>query len=337
MLGRRLAIVASLIVVVGFAAPAAAFASIGQVKLALWPVGQAGSYFDLTLRPGETRSLDVDIANTGGVPAVARTYAADVYTIVNGGFGGRLHDEPMTGTTRWLDYPAGTIELPIGRTTRRAFSITVPPDAGPGEYITSLVLEIDQPMQGDGPVTLNQVVRQAVAVVVVVPGRRSPGLAIGEASQTVVAGTSVISVAVDNTGNTRLKPVASFALFDSAGTRISEATVPMDTFYARTGTSVDVPLAARLLPGIYSVRLTLDDATQGTRAEATGITFVVNAPTDVVLGVGVIPGLTGVDQGAGNGQVSLPLWGVVLGAGLLLGGVFAIMILLLQRRRPPSI
>ena len=66
-----------------------------QIKLALLPVGQAGSYFDLTMRPGETRSLRGRHRPTTATSALAaRTYAADVYTIINGGFGGRLRDEP---------------------------------------------------------------------------------------------------------------------------------------------------------------------------------------------------------------------------------------------------
>jgi hypothetical protein len=336
MLGRRLAILTFLSVLAAIGAPAAAFAGDGQVKLALQPVDQTGSYFDLTMRPGETRRLDVVLSNTGDTPAIARTYAADVYTIVNGGFGGRLHDEPQTGTTRWLDYPTAGVALPVGRSTRRSFSVAVPADATPGEYITSLILESDQPIPGGGAVALDQVVRQAVGVVVTVPGRRSPGLAIGAASQTVVGGSSIVSVAVVNTGNIRLKPVATFALFDSAGSRISEATVPMGTFYAHTATSVEVPLARLLQPGTYTVRLTLEDAIQGAQAEATGIAFAVVAPVGGVEGGGVVPGLTGVDQGLGAGQVSLPLWFVLLGGALLLVGVFGVLILVLGRRRPAA-
>ncbi|MEA2610150.1 MAG: hypothetical protein QOJ75_2393, partial [Chloroflexota bacterium] len=162
--------------------PGAALAEGTQIKLSLLAVDQPKAYFDLTMRPGETRSLDVEIANDGQAPIVARTYAADVYTIVNGGFGGRLHGEPQTGTTRWLDYPSAVLQLSIGKSVRQAFTVAVPAGTGPGEYITSVVLENDQPIVGGGQVALNQVVRQAVGVVVTVPGLRSPALAIGGAS-----------------------------------------------------------------------------------------------------------------------------------------------------------
>ena len=117
-------------------------------------------------------------------------------------------------------------------------------------------------------VGLNQIVRQAVAVVVTVPGRRSPGLAIGTATHKVAAGRSIVQIAVENTGNIRLKPIVGFTLVDPAGTQISQATVQMDTFYAHTDAFVEVPLATLLAPGTYAVGLTLDDAGQGAEARA---------------------------------------------------------------------
>jgi hypothetical protein len=50
-----------------------------------------------------------------------------------------------------------------GQGIRRAFAVSVPANAGPGEYITSFVLENDQRIRGTGAVALNQIVRQAVA------------------------------------------------------------------------------------------------------------------------------------------------------------------------------
>ena len=292
-------------------------ASDGHTKLALTPVGQSGSYFDLTMRPGETRRLEVDIANDGDAALVARTYAADVYTIINGGFGGRLRDEPQTGTTRWLTYPTDVLEVSAGMRTRRSFTVAVPEDAGPGEYITGLVLENDEPIRGDGGVAVNQIVRQAVAVVVTVAGQRSPALAIGEATHTILAGNSVVAVAVDNTGNVRLKPIVRFTLFDAAGAQVSQATVRMDTFYAHTATFVEVQLAALLRPGTYTVGLTLDDDIQGARAEESAIVLVVAADAEAVEVEGVTPAPIEVLQTGREGQIPLAVWAVVLLAGLV--------------------
>lgn len=319
---------------VALVAPGAALGENGQIKLALLPVGQAGTFFDLSMRPGESRSLAVEIANDGTAALAARTYAADVYTIINGGFGARLRDQAQTGMTSWLDYPSQVLNLQIGDRIQRTFVVTVPAQAGPGEYIASLILENDQPIEGNGAVVLNQVVRQAVAVVVTVPGQRSPALAIGAASQELVAGKSIVSVAVENTGNVRLKPAVRFTLRDAAGVQVSQASIQMDTFYAHTNTFVEMPFATLLPPGAYTVRLTLDDATQGVRADEEAIPFVVEAPASTVPTTGGLPGLTGVSK-ASEGQISLPVWAVVLGLGLglALGGVVIGAVFLVLRRR----
>lgn len=329
---RRLALLALLGVFVAVVVPDTALAATGQVKLALTPVGQPGSFFDLTMRPGESQSFGVDVGNVGDGTLVARTYASDVYTIINGGFGGRLRDQPQTGTTTWLDYQTEVLELRAGKTMHRSFTVAVPADAGPGEYITSLILENDQPIRSDAAVALDQILRQAVAVVVTVPGLRSPALAIGAVTHEVVADRSIVSMAVENTGNVRLKPVVTFGLFDASGAPVSQTTVPMDTFYAHTRTAVEMPLAFLLTPGTYEVQLTLDDAAEGARAAKAGMVLVVEAPAKAAPGDGAVPGLTEVIQ-FGEGQVSLPVWSIVLVAGLVVVGVLVLLALSLWRRR----
>jgi hypothetical protein len=316
-------------------APGAVHASDARVRLALTPVAQGGSFFDLVMRPGQTRTFDVDIANAGDDAITARTYAADVYTIINGGFGARLRGEPQTGTTRWLDYRTDVRELPAGESVRRSFVVTVPADTRPGEYITSLVLENDRPIRdGEAGLGLEQVVRQAVAVVVTVPGRRSPALVIGDATHSVVAGRSVVAVAVENTGNVRLKPVVTFTLADAAGTKVSETRVRMDTFYAHTDSFVEVQLARLLLPGRYTVKLALDDADQDVRTDAASIDVVVEAPAETAGPDGVVPGLTDVIQNGDASPLAAPAWGVIFLGGSLFGCVAIGLIAIAVRRRP---
>ncbi|MEA2517921.1 MAG: hypothetical protein QOF49_1, partial [Chloroflexota bacterium] len=285
--------------------PALSLAQEAPVRLALAAVDQPGAWFDLTMGPGDRRTVTVDLFDPSSVALPARTYATDVYTIVNGGFGGRLRGEPQTAMTTWLDYPAEVLQLEPGQHVRRSVAISVPSDGAPGEYISSIVLENDVAVQGSGSVALGQIVRQAVAVVVTVPGVRAPRLTIGAAVHRVVAGNSVISVAVGNPGNIRLRPTVGFALFDASNARISATGLQMDTFYARTDSTIEVPFAARLLPGAYSVRLTLDDSGSGARAEEPAIPLIVDAVTSDPAGVASGPQLVSVDQSPGPTGVSV--------------------------------
>jgi hypothetical protein len=283
------------LLLVAFGAPGLAAAGESGFKLVLAPVGQPGPFFDLAMRPGESARLQVDLANDGDTGVAARTYATDVFTISNGGYGGRLRDTAPTGATTWLTYATELLDLPSGGRARRSFAVTVPLDAGPGEYITSLVIENDDPVRSDAGVAFDQIVRQAIAVVITVPGVRAPELVLGEAHQEIVTGRSIVKIAVENSGNIRLKPLVAFVLRDATRTEISRATFQMDTFYARTDTFVAVPLGALLPPGTYTIELNLSDAAQ--RIERTGVINLVVAAAPASTGGGDGPELVPVGPG----------------------------------------
>ncbi len=54
--------------------------------------------------------------------------------------------------------------------------------------------------------------------------------------------------------------------------------IDMDTFYTDSATLVEVPLAALLLPGRYTIRLTLNDSVQGVTATEPAIVLIIDAP-----------------------------------------------------------
>ena len=232
--------------------------------------------------------------------------------------------------TAWLSYPTQVFQLGSGQRTQRTFMVAVPATAAPGEYIASLVLEHEVLPQVGAAVQIDEVVRQAIAVVVTVPGPRAAAIDIGGASHEVVAGKSIVSIAVSNTGNVRLKPLIDFTLSDAAGSTVSHANVAMDSFYAQTATTVEVPLNALLLPGRYTVRFVIGDTTQKLAVSERSIPLVVEAPpaADPVIGAGT--GLTDLLQGFG--EDSMRIWGAVV-AGLLGLGIVLIATSFAARRR----
>ena len=98
----------------------------GPIKLGLTPIGVTGPNFVLTMQPGESRDLAVQLANHGADELRVRTFAADAYSMVNGGFAVRLDGEPSGGTTGWLNYVAGDTDLAAGTAVERDFTVTVP-------------------------------------------------------------------------------------------------------------------------------------------------------------------------------------------------------------------
>jgi hypothetical protein len=83
-----------------------------QVNLSLKPVDQPGAFFSLKMDPGQSRELKAELRNHGSAAIATRTYAADGYTLINGGFGAKDRDSTPTGATSWLTYPSEVLELP---------------------------------------------------------------------------------------------------------------------------------------------------------------------------------------------------------------------------------
>lgn len=248
------------------------------VKLSLRPVGQDGSYFALAMEPGETRQLAVELGNQGADAIEAYTYAADAFTVTNGGFGAKERGSEPTGTTLWLSYSPGVLQLPVEQGLTRDFSVTVPAGTEPGQYLTSLVLENNVAVEGSGDVALDQIIRQAIAVSIEVPGPSEPALELGTAEHTMTTNQSVINVALANTGNTNLKPAGELIISDADGAVVSEAPITMNTLYAHTDTHVSTTLAGALEPGDYTLSVTLTDARTGTTVTGTKMPFTVTTP-----------------------------------------------------------
>jgi hypothetical protein len=214
--------------------------------------------------------------------ATALTYAASVFTIVNGGFGAQGSDDPATGATTWVRYANEVFPLAAGETNSADFTVTVPAGTAPGQYISSIVLQNNVAIPGQGQVALDRVVRQAVAISITVPGALEPTFSLGAASSATVGGRSVVSVALKNTGNQNLKPAGTMAIKDASRKVVSEAPVTMGSVYAGMPTTVAVTLDGLLLPGKYTVTLELADVATGASASITDVPFTVlppNGPT----------------------------------------------------------
>lgn len=319
------------------AAAIPAAAQDAPVRLTIKPVGEDSStFFTITANPGDRLELGVELGNGGAAPMDATTFAADSFTMPNGGFGIREIDKPRTGTTGWVTYPTETLSIGSGQKITRTFRLAIPPGTPPGDYLTSLVIQNSDPIQGQGPVAMNQIVRQAVAVSIDVPGPRTPALGISGVRHESSGGRSVITFDVSNTGNTHLKPDGEFVLRDSSGAEINRRAVAMDRFYAATLTTFSVAMDNLLSPGDYVASLTLTDPTTGATAaiqEAAIAVPVVEVP--VVLnrdGSVARPAQTNAPVDAPRGP-SLALLGGIAAACLLLGIGIAIGVMRLRAGR----
>ncbi|MDQ2682418.1 MAG: DUF916 domain-containing protein, partial [Chloroflexota bacterium] len=252
----------------------------GVPLLAFAPTESESGFFELTLEPGQSATVSVQIANVGEETYRLVTYAADVYTRVNGGAESRLKDEPISGATEWIDYPTETFDLAPEQELIRDIVVTVPEGTTPGEYTTSVVIQNLDPIEGgsEGGVGMLQIIRQAIAVAITVPGPEEPGLAIEAATYSLAPAYASVLVTVENTGNVRLAPLATMALTDADGTEITNATVQMETFFPGTPANLEFQLVRTLDPGDYRVAVSLEDTAHQVSAGPTDLTMTIEEP-----------------------------------------------------------
>lgn len=241
--------------------------------------GEDGSHLSVELLPGQTADLDVIIGNRDSRHLMLRTYAADAYTLVNGGFGVRSESEPITEPTSWLVYPAETYDLQPGATIERVVGVTVPPDTPPGVYLAGIVVETAEPIALEGAAIFNQVIRKAIGVTVIVPG---PMVGEGTVGMPMIEGdtsSAWLMVPIENTGNVSLRPQGELVM--SRGHRVVlTAPITMRPVYAGDQTLIEIGLPTQLEAGEYTVSLELTDEDRGWGASLDDVPVNLSPPAE---------------------------------------------------------
>lgn len=278
-LGTAAIVAAVVSILFSGAGPASATAAPSDIDvLSLTPINQSGGYFQLDLLPGQTQTVSVSRGNSGLQPIVARTFLANSYTIVNGGFGADLSSASASGTTSWISYADETLQLAPRSHNTANIVIAVPAAAGPGDYLTSIILENSLAAGDSGAVRLNRVVRHALAISIHVPGRYEPGFGFGSISHQIARGHSVIDIALANTGNENLNPAGSLIIRDNTHATVAQSPITLGSVYAHTATQVESTLATGLRPGGYTLTIILTDEKTGLSESVRDRPFTVKSP-----------------------------------------------------------
>ncbi|MBB5873323.1 hypothetical protein F4553_006757 [Allocatelliglobosispora scoriae] len=165
-------------------------------------------YFFLESPPGQTVLDSVRVANVSDKPLTFLIYGADAFnTATDGGFGLAAATDPQHGIGSWTSVSATTVVIPAKSQSDIPFTITVPPNAPPGDHVGGIVAgeAVPSGQTSDGGMTVN--VRQAVAarVYLRVSGAAVPGLAVSD----LRASGDELSYTLANTGNVHLVPTIS--------------------------------------------------------------------------------------------------------------------------------
>lgn len=281
---------------------------------------KTGRFSDVEIAPGDSRQLTVAVVNVGEVHAHLRTYKANALVSINGGF---VSDEETTapvGSTAWIDYPTVELELGPGEQRDIAFTVSVPDDAVPGQYISGLVVETTGALEIAGGGTLDQVLAYSISIGILVPGELTYGFELGEPDVIQSAGSQAIQVPVMNTGTYLLRPSGEIIL-QQDGEVVLRSSVEMGSVYAGLSTELEIILPDQMLPGDYELSLDLRDERSGSEASLESVHITVSEPADPkgvsVLSAAIQPNaeeivFASIDVTLNNGGQQIPASNVTL-------------------------
>ncbi|MGI8485674.1 MAG: WxL protein peptidoglycan domain-containing protein [Thermomicrobiales bacterium] len=229
-------------------------------RFAIQPVGDyPNGYFEITLKPGESMQLTANVLGVDSASVKLRAYATNALNIVNGGFAAGDEKDAPSGATTWLDFKAESFQITGNEQKKMTFSVTVPKDAKPGQYVAALVAQTDGPIAIPGMTTFNQIIRSAISVAITVPGKVTPGFTLGAPSFDAGSAAPKLVIPVANTGNILVKPKGELTVTTKDGKPVAKAPVEMGSVYGGYTTTLEITLPEQLQPGDYLVSGKLTD------------------------------------------------------------------------------
>ncbi|MHB2018630.1 MAG: hypothetical protein ACYCW6_16910 [Candidatus Xenobia bacterium] len=221
------------------------------VTLVTKPDAPVQSYFHYTLAPGQSAGDALELHNSTSKTLTMRVYGTDGFNTADGALTGPLFGEANHGAGTWITVDSAQVEVKPGKTPRIGFHLTVPADTKPGDYFAFVFVHPTEDTaapaktsaspssQASFMIKLSQ--RIGICVWVRVPGELTSGLKVDSVQKRIVKGNLFLGVHVSSTGNTFLKPKASWKLTSPGGDVLVDR--PMHELgYLLPGESIDLQI-----------------------------------------------------------------------------------------------
>lgn len=235
---RRLATAAALLAAALLSAPAAAEEAPPPAAWEVLPAPDDDGprqAFDLTLDPGRTHEDTVLVRNRGTGEITVDVWATEAVTTPSGDLGLLLAEDAPRFAGAWITPDTERLTLGPGEETAVPFTVTVPANEQPGDYVAGVVVSMPrEETTSEGERVLVEA-RVASRVYLRVPGDLAPALTVSDLTLTRDApwwnfwsGDTRVDFTVANEGNARLVPQSAVTLSSPFGPLAEDpATVPL--------------------------------------------------------------------------------------------------------------
>ncbi|MGC4815489.1 WxL protein peptidoglycan domain-containing protein [Micromonospora sp. DT228] len=204
-----LAVVATVGVGVGAGPALAADGNVAwTVRTASNGYGEARSSYSYNVNPGGAVEDAMVVANRGKAPLTLSVYAADGFTTDAGQLDLLTKDAKSVAIGAWAKPKAGSVVIQPGKTAQVPFTVSVPDNATPGDYVGGILTTLTQADQAEG---INVDRRLGIRIKLRVGGELKPNLAIEDPHVTYGGsvnpfrkGDATITYKIHNVGNAAL-------------------------------------------------------------------------------------------------------------------------------------
>jgi hypothetical protein len=170
------------------------------------PNGARRPNFTYTVDPGTVIADTMRVTNTGTTSLDLAVYAADAFTTPSGNIDLNTADAPSVDAGTWVAADTPQLTLAPGAQADIGFTITVPPDAAPGDHSAGLITSF---RGGSDGATIDVDRRLGTRVTVRVAGELTPAVDVDDVSAAYTSswnpfepGVLVLSYRLTNAGNT---------------------------------------------------------------------------------------------------------------------------------------
>jgi hypothetical protein len=207
-----------------------------RIQAASNDYGSGRPNYGYTLDPGGRAEDGLTVVNHGGAPLHLTVYAADGFTSRTGGLDLVGPDKKSTRVGAWVHPALSDVTVRPGASSEVPFTVTLPDDAAPGEYLGGIVAVPVVNGRAD-PAR-----RRGIRVRLRVGGRLTPGLSVEKphvrysgTPDPLGTGDATVTYTIHNTGNAILSARQTVSLSG-----------PFGRWRAGAGRIADSP---QLLPG----------------------------------------------------------------------------------------
>lgn len=178
------------------------------VRTAANTYGAERSSFGYSINPGGAIKDTMTVANHGTDPLTLTVYAADGYTTGTGQLDLLTRDKKSTGVGAWARPERDSVTVAPGKSADVPFTVAVPGNATPGDYVGGILTSLKQPDAAQG-ITVDR--RLGIKIALRVSGALTPQLKVEDLSvgyrgtaNPFGTGDAAVTYTIHNTGNATL-------------------------------------------------------------------------------------------------------------------------------------